>query len=697
MNRVLLRYELLGLIRDTRTLLLSVFLPIILLPALLMSLQHLGERTRLTAKSEDRFLVGRPVESKGLDMLVDSVFSRPPFQETLIRDLDGQLSDGTVDILLAVGKPENRSALTAASIVQGFPGLAHLVDKEALGRPVVELHYRADRDRSVRAFLAAREQLIDFRDHLVDEFFRRRQVEVGVKLETRDVSSEQERAARKYGPALASFMVLILLGGGSVAALDSLAGEKERGTLTTLFLSSVSRRSLLWTKFGAVAIISVAIAFIQMLNLIFYTVLGPISLPFRPAPSEGLTMLACLTIVFLAESLFTAAVLLYLSARSSSFKEAQLFFFPLFLVSFALSLSGLMPGLVSRSVLSLIPLAGPGVLIPEILASRFDLAMLLLQLAVHLGSTYLLLDSTVRYVSREEFLAGEPPSTGKALVFERFSQRALPLYALLGAALMVVPSNFAGLSTLVGQGLFNQLVLFGLGPFLLLRWYRQKLSHAVPMRGVSLPIVMLCLFLVPLGQVAATGLSHLLGPLLPAPTEAMEQMMKLLDLENTPPWKIYLMIGILPGIFEEFAFRGVLLHALHRRFSPWALATVVALVFGMFHLSFFRVVPTAYLGFVLGLITLATGSVWPAMLIHVGNNSLAVFAMLRGWDFEHLGNLTYAACFVAQVAAVGLILRWGRGYPGTAWAHSSVVDSSSETASSETASADAAAADQRSK
>ena len=204
-------------------------------------------------------------------------------------------------------------------------------------------------------------------------------------------------------------------------------------------------------------------------------------------------------------------------------------------------------------------------------------------------------------------------------------------------------------------------------PLLLLRMFGQKISRAVPLRAVSPPIALACLALIPLGQLAATGLSHLLGPLLPAPVKAMEEMMAFLNLEGTPHWQVYLLIGILPGIFEEIAFRGVLLHALHKRFSPWTLAAVVALVFGMFHLNFFRILPTAYLGFFLGLITLGTGSLLPAMLVHVGNNSLAVFAMYHDVDLEGLSPWIYAVGFLGQVALTGLVLRWGRGYPGTVW------------------------------
>jgi membrane protease YdiL (CAAX protease family)/ABC-type Na+ efflux pump permease subunit len=663
-NRVLLRYELLGLVRDTRTIVLSVLLPIILLPILLFTVHRFGQRL---GASSQAFNYGRAEASAGLEAVTSQAFAKIPFQETPVENSEKLLADGSLDVVLKVGQPEKSDRELMEDIGRAFPGTLGLMDGEKPGRPVLELLYRGDRDRSVRAYINASEKLSDFRDSLLKAYFSKRKAQVGVELQVRDISSVQEREARRYGPALASFMILILLGGGSVAALDSLAGERERGTLTTLFLSSLPRAEIIWTKFAAVALISVAVAGIQAANLGVYLALGWMKLPALASPAQAWTMAICLGFLFLAQSMFTAALLLHISARSGSFKEAQLFFFPAFLVAFALSLSGLMPGLPSRSLVSLIPLAGPGVLVPEILASRVDFPILLLQMVVHLVAARLLLGATLSYVRREEFLGGQAPAVGSALLFEQFSARALPFYAFLGAALMVVPANFAGLSTLVGQGLFNQLILFGLGPLLLLRLFSQKVGVAVPLRPVSLPILLASLALIPLGQIAATGLSHLLGPLLPPPVKALEQMMAFLDLGNTPAWQIVLLIGILPGICEEFAFRGVLMHALHRRFGPWTLAAVVAVIFGLFHLTFYRVVPTAYLGFFLGLITLATGSLIPAMLVHIGNNSLAVFALLNGWDFEGLGTVTYLTGFVGQLVVTALILRWGRGYPGTSW------------------------------
>ena len=664
MNRVLLRYELLALLRDTRTIFLSVLLPVILLPVLLFTLNKLGRRTM--GDFDQVYHLGRVIPAPGLEELLGVALDPNEFREMLVEDGEVMLAEGHLDLVVRTAAEPDKTDKVGEDIASVYPSLSTLVDTDEPGRTVVELLYRSDRERSVRAYFKAREELLKFREKTVSRHFEEKDVKVGLVLNTEDVSTPQERAARQYGPALSAFMILMLLGGGSVAALDSLAGEKERGTLSTLFVSSIDRRSIAWTKFIAVGLISVVVALVQILNMFCYAFFGFVDWPLGSG-AGGAAGFVALFLLFAMEAVFTAALLLHISARSNSFKEAQLFFFPTFLISFVLTLSGLMPALVGRSVISLVPLAGPGVLIPEILSGRTDWLVLLVQCAVHLGFAYLLQKATIARLESESFLGGQAPLHGKALEFESFSQRALPFFALLCAALFVVPSNFAALSTLQGQGLFNQLVLFVLGPMLLLRFYGQSVRKAVPLKMVSPKILLACLALIPLGQLAATGLSHLLGPILPAPVKALEMMMEMLSLDSTPAWQLYILIGLLPGVCEEFAFRGVLLHALHKRFNPWALALVVALVFGFFHVNFFRVLPTAYLGFFMALFTLATGSVLPAMMVHIGNNSLAVWAMLNGMDFEGLPGYVYVVGVVGQIVLTAFIIRWGKGYPGTRW------------------------------
>jgi sodium transport system permease protein len=91
-----------------------------------------------------------------------------------------------------------------------------------------------------------------------------------------------------------------------------------------------------------------------------------------------------------------------------------------------------------------------------------------------------------------------------------------------------------------------------------------------------------------------------------------------------PTWQLLLYIAVLPAICEELAFRGVLLSGLRRKLRPVALVVVVGLIFGLFHVSLYRIAPTALLGMILTVIALMTGSVFPGMLLHFGNNALSV-------------------------------------------------------------------------
>ena len=82
--------------------------------------------------------------------------------------------------------------------------------------------------------------------------------------------------------------------------------------------------------------------------------------------------------------------------------------------------------------------------------------------------------------------------------------------------------------------------------------------------------------------------------------------------------------AILPGIFEEIAFRGVLLHGLKSRLRPVQLVLVAGIAFGFFHVDLFRIPGTSLLGVLLVIAVLRSGSIYPAMAWHALHNALAL-------------------------------------------------------------------------
>ena len=83
-------------------------------------------------------------------------------------------------------------------------------------------------------------------------------------------------------------------------------------------------------------------------------------------------------------------------------------------------------------------------------------------------------------------------------------------------------------------------------------------------------------------------------------------------------------VALSPAICEEALFRGVLLSSLKNRMPGWAVIGVIGLLFGLFHLSVYKVLPTALSGAVFAYLVLRSGSIVCSALAHLLLNGLAI-------------------------------------------------------------------------
>lgn len=101
-------------------------------------------------------------------------------------------------------------------------------------------------------------------------------------------------------------------------------------------------------------------------------------------------------------------------------------------------------------------------------------------------------------------------------------------------------------------------------------------------------------------------------------------MEQVLGLSSEPLWLLIIAIALAPAIFEELLFRGVIFSLLSKRLSSLKLVFAVGALFGLFHLSVMRFLPTASLGCLITFMRLRSASVLPCMFLHAGHNGLAV-------------------------------------------------------------------------
>jgi sodium transport system permease protein len=86
----------------------------------------------------------------------------------------------------------------------------------------------------------------------------------------------------------------------------------------------------------------------------------------------------------------------------------------------------------------------------------------------------------------------------------------------------------------------------------------------------------------------------------------------------------FVAFALIPAICEEIAFRGFVLHGLHRHFRPRNAVLLSSFFFALFHMNVFLFLPTFILGMVLGLLTVRSRSLLPAILFHLLHNSVLI-------------------------------------------------------------------------
>lgn len=119
----------------------------------------------------------------------------------------------------------------------------------------------------------------------------------------------------------------------------------------------------------------------------------------------------------------------------------------------------------------------------------------------------------------------------------------------------------------------------------------------------------------------------------------------------------FLVIAILPGIGEEFLFRGLLQNSLHKwTKNPHVAIWVSAFIFGAIHLQFYGLVPRMMLGAVFGYLYLWSGNLWYPIIAHIANNGIAVIAVYYAQIEDSAPNLDDTNSFPVGLQIGGSLL-----------------------------------------
>jgi sodium transport system permease protein len=443
--------------------------------------------------------------------------------------------------------------------------------------------------------------------------------------------------------------------------MDIIAGEKERGTLETLITSGAGRAEIATAKHLAIWTVGLFITFTQVVYALIYIRLNVIRLPDNFAIDLSAQSIAQLFVLFVPLAAAIAAALLIVSAYAKTYKEAQLHFFPLFMGSLVPALAAVLPGLKSRSIVALVPLANVSVAAREVLTGRADPLMIGVTALVTGLTAAALIRYSAKLLTREDIVVSAQHDQSVLEGGEKlFQRRVFQWFAVMWAVTFAAATNVPQLQTPRAQILFNQVGIFLIGSLLMIRTYRLNWREVIGVRRVRWPVWAAALMAVPAAQVVAVAFFRIMNTVIPTPTEMLRELGRQVVPAGMPLWQMLIFMAVLPAVCEELAFRGVLLHGIRNRFHPVVRCLVVGAVFGLFHYALFRIAPTALLGVILTAIAVMTGSILPGLLFHAANNGFAIAMDAAGISLNRFDWTTYAAAFGVFFLAMHTIWRYGR-------------------------------------
>lgn len=368
---IVYRKELIDSLRDRRTVVSMIAVPLLVMPLLtigmgVLSVSLVGEAKKETPKVMILGGDDSPHVMVELRQLKDlQVVPAKP-------DFAGEISNKA--IRAAVEIPEGFEAKIAAgesSTVKIYMYEGEL--KSSFGADRLQRFFREFRDRTIREQLEARQ----LPDSLVHPF----------SIVEQNVAPPEKVGGAIFGGLIPYFVILLCLTGAMYPAMDLTAGEKERGTIETILCSPVSRTHLVLGKFlmvltasiatGVLSVISMAVSFGVGKNMLLGLTNGTVD----EAMQITITGKAIVSIFFvvLPLAVFFSAALLALSLFAKSFKEAQSYISPLMIVLGLPAIAALLPGVELNTALAFVPVLNTSLVSKEIIIGtyRWDLIALI--------------------------------------------------------------------------------------------------------------------------------------------------------------------------------------------------------------------------------------------------------------------------------------------------------------------------------
>lgn len=612
----LFKRELTDIFRDRKTLIMMVLVPLLLYPLLIVGMA----------------LITSAVASDQEEKLYEVAFYQVDEQDK-IKDV------------LEKNKEELSYELTIVSTENPEKDLmekkldAYVSSEEKDGKVQYYIHYLSAETDSC----TAADVLFDGMELLREELRKEKVAELNldetavlypISYEQTDMSTKEESMGSMLGSIIPMLMITSICLGAIYPAIDVTAGEKERGTLETLLTLPVTNFELIMSKFLAVSVIACISAFLNIISMA-----GAFGFMFSfLADSAGgvvfdfasfIPAIVISIVIMMVFALFVTAACMCVCIFAKSFKEANNYITPVLLVFMFASYSAMLPDFKLTTGTAAIPIINITLLIKDIFNFQYNYGLFAIVFFTNLAYSLLTIMVLGKIYNSEAILFSEGFTSLK--IFNKRSEMKkgqMPGYGdlILLICISLLAIFYIGSYATVKWGfwgVFVQQLIILLIP-ICYGWYMKtdfKKLFAIKIPGIKDIFAAICVFAG--GFCINLLLSNVLSAFM---KESAENLQTTFDyLLEQPFVLIVFVMSVMPAVGEELMFRGFTFGTLKEKNKPVVAMLITSIIFGCYHFSLVKLIPTGFLGFLLAMLVYRTGSIFTGMLMHFLNNFVSLF------------------------------------------------------------------------
>jgi sodium transport system permease protein len=354
------RKELRDLLRDRRTIISMIVVPVVVMPLLMTGLALAA--VKLGGKMQKEIpkvmvLGGADSPATMAALRTNNAFSFVPPSP----DFTNLISDKQINA--AIGLPANFDAAVQAGEATAVTIYTYEGEfKSMIAWQSLEQFFRSRRDRIVGERLA---------EHQLPE-----KLLTPFEIRKTNVASPTKVSGNLIGMVLPYLVIVMCMTGAIYPSIDLTAGEKERGTMETLLCSPVARTHLVLGKGLVVLTVSLATACLSLVSngaalVLLKKVIGDAAkgnaLPLTIDPSALLAVM----VMMLPLAIFFSGAMLAIGLYSRSAKEANSYLQPLLIVTIIPAAVAALPGVELNYRLALVPVLNVSLAGREIMSGLF--------------------------------------------------------------------------------------------------------------------------------------------------------------------------------------------------------------------------------------------------------------------------------------------------------------------------------------